>query len=124
MPRQCIERRRELDLAQLADVLADQLVEQVEDDRRQHVHAEEAEVVARAQAGHLQPQLGQGRVGLLDDLVDGVDLGMLRAAAGPSSVPYWWIRCSRVACTAETAQFSAAASSINCRAHRRGSDEI
>ena len=28
-------------------------------------------------AGHVQPQLGQGRVGLLDDLVDDVDVGML-----------------------------------------------
>ena len=33
------------------------------------------------------------------------------------SVPYWWIKCSRVAWTAETAHFSAMARSISCRAH-------
>ena len=56
---------------------SDQVVEQVEDGRRQHVHAEEAEVMARAQAGDLEPQLGQRRVRLLDDLVDRVDVGPL-----------------------------------------------
>ena len=66
---------RQLDLARLADVAPDQVVEQVEDGGREHVHAEEAEVMPRAEAGDLQPQLGQGRVRLLDDLVDDVDVG-------------------------------------------------
>ncbi len=39
------------------------------------------------QAGHLQSQLGQGRVRLLDDLVDAVNLGMLGdPASGESPV--------------------------------------
>ena len=75
--RERVQGRRELDLAQLANVLADELIEQVEDERREHVHAEKAQIVARAQTRHVQPQLGQGRVGFLDDLVDGVDIGML-----------------------------------------------
>ena len=78
---QGIHRGGELDRAQLADVAADQVVEQLEDRRRQQVHAEEAEEMPRAEAGHLEPQLGQRGVGLLDDLVDDVDLGMLRLPA-------------------------------------------
>ena len=84
---QGVQGRGELDRAQLADVAADQVVEQLEDRGRQHVHAEEAEVMPRAEAGHLEPQLGQGRVRLLDDLVDDVDLGMLgQPAAGERPV--------------------------------------
>ena len=60
---------------------SDQVVEQVEDRRRQHVHAEEAEVMPRAEAGHLEPQLGERRVRLLDDLVDHVDVGPVVRAA-------------------------------------------
>ncbi len=51
-------------------------------DGRQHVHAEEAEVMAGAQAGDLEPQLGQGRVRLLDDLVDACRRRDAGAAAG------------------------------------------
>ena len=76
-PGQGVQGRRELDLPQLADVVADQVVEQLEDGGREHVHAEEAEVVPGPQAGDLEPQLGQGRVRLLDDLVDDVDVGTL-----------------------------------------------
>ena len=42
------------------------------------MHAEEAEVMPRADAGYLEPELGQSRVRLLDDLVDGVDVGPVR----------------------------------------------
>ena len=56
---------------------ADELIEQFEDDGRQHMHAEKAQVVPRAQTRHVEPELGQGWVGFLDDLVDGVDIGML-----------------------------------------------
>ena len=62
--------------------LRDEFVQQVEHGGRQHVHPEEAEVMARPQAGDLQPQLGQRRVRLLDDLVDRRRYRDGRAAAG------------------------------------------
>ena len=76
-----------MDRTELADVPADQVVEQLEDRGRQDVHAEEAEVVPRPKPRDVEPQLGQGRVRLLDDLLDDVDLGMLgQAPAGQGPV--------------------------------------
>ncbi len=49
--REGIERGRELDLAQLADVFADELIEQFEDNGRQHMHAEKAKVVPARRPG-------------------------------------------------------------------------
>ena len=59
----------------------DEVVEQVEDRRGQDVHAEEAEVMPRPEAGDLEPKLGQRRVRLLDDLVDHVGVGPVARAA-------------------------------------------
>ena len=36
-----------------------------------------ADLLARILATHMQPKFGQGRVGLFDDLVNGVDIGMI-----------------------------------------------
>ena len=79
--------RGELDLPVFANVVVNQRVQQVEDGRRQHVHAEEAKIMARPETGNLEPQFGQGRVWLLDDLVDRVNIGPFgQPAAGERSV--------------------------------------
>src|SRR5262249_4792822 len=64
----------ELDTPALAYVAPDQIVQQVEHRGCQDVHPEEAEVMPRAESGDLEAKLGQGRIGLLEDLVDDVDV--------------------------------------------------
>src|SRR5262245_13518830 len=48
---QDVQGGRQLDLTPFADVAADQVVEEIEDLRRQDVHPEEAEIISRAETG-------------------------------------------------------------------------
>src|SRR4051812_36083154 len=62
---QRVEGRCELEGPQLADLAADEVIEQFEDGRREQMHAEEAEVMPGAESGNLESKLGQRGVGLL-----------------------------------------------------------
>ena len=74
------------------------------------------------EARHEEPKFGQGQVGLFDDLVNRVDIGMTRLPPARQGAVLMDQMLAGGLHGRDRAVF-AVARSINCRAHRLGSAE-
>jgi hypothetical protein len=99
----------------IIETQADHFLQDFHDGRGQNVHAEEAQVVTRAQAGDDELLLGHGGRRFFDDLLNLVEAGFPLQPSRADRAVVGQLAFVR-SCTAETALASAEAISINCRA--------